>query len=531
MFRRLTPLNLMVLLTLCLSLGLVGAPPAQAQAAANPSIISVFGKAGSLLVHEWVVVPPGADANAVAANALAAQGARRISSAQFTTEGLTWPQFTDASGNVDVFQNYNPASDPSGGGLTALQDSENTWSNAGSAFSFSFGGTTGRCPSLVRECQGAQYADGYNDVAWMAIGGCCTLGVTWFSTSAHEADMALNINFPWSTTGGTYDAETVFLHENGHVAGLGHSTDINAVMYPSYQGIRRSLAQDDINGIMSLYPPGSASTTGTISGTVVDAVTTAGIAGASVGADTGQATTTDGSGHYSLGNVPTGTRTVTASASGYASQSAGVSVNDGQNTTQNFLLTPTTGNISGVVTDASGSAIPSASVSTDTGQATTTNGSGNYSLSNVPTGTRTVTASAGGYASGTTTASVTGGQTTSGIDFVLSASAPAPRGAQYVSVASVSYSTHGGRNSDKHLDITVALEDDLGSPVAGASVSMELDKDTYLYSTATGTTGTDGTVTFTANNFPNGTYATTVTGVQAAGLTWSPDTTPTNSYP
>ena len=114
--RRLAPLNLAVLFALCLSLALVGASPAQAQGAGNPAVISVFGKAGSLLVHEWVVVPPGADANAVAANALAAQGARRISSADFTTEGLTWPQYTNSSGSVDLVQNYNGASDPTGGG-------------------------------------------------------------------------------------------------------------------------------------------------------------------------------------------------------------------------------------------------------------------------------------------------------------------------------------------------------------------------------------------------------------------------------
>ena len=45
----------------------------------------------------------------------------------------------------------------------------------------------------------------------------------------------------------------MILHENGHVAGLGHSTDINAVMYPSYQTARCALAQDDKNGLAALY--------------------------------------------------------------------------------------------------------------------------------------------------------------------------------------------------------------------------------------------------------------------------------------
>jgi predicted Zn-dependent protease len=45
----------------------------------------------------------------------------------------------------------------------------------------------------------------------------------------------------------------VYLHENGHVAGLGHSTDLGAVMYPSYQTARCALAADDRNGIAALY--------------------------------------------------------------------------------------------------------------------------------------------------------------------------------------------------------------------------------------------------------------------------------------
>ena len=45
----------------------------------------------------------------------------------------------------------------------------------------------------------------------------------------------------------------------------------------------------------------------------------------------------------------------------------------------------------------------------------------------------------------------------------------------------------------------------------------------------TGTTGTDGTVTFTLKNAPSGCYATTVTNVSATGLTWD-GATPTNSF-
>ena len=60
----------------------------------------------------------------------------------------------------------------------------------------------------------------------------------------------------WSLTGsgGTFDLETVALHEVGHLLGLAHSSDPNAIMFPTYSGVRRALGQDDLDGIRRLYP-------------------------------------------------------------------------------------------------------------------------------------------------------------------------------------------------------------------------------------------------------------------------------------
>ena len=90
------------------------------------------------------------------------------------------------------------------------------------------------------------------------------------------------------------------------------------------------------------------------------------------------------------------------------------------------------------------------------------------------------------------------------------------------------YATEGGKNGDKHLPITVALEDNLSNPAAAASVSMRVDRNDSFYGSGVGTTGTNRTVTFTAKNAPPGTYTTTVTNV-TAGLTWD-DVTPPNSF-
>ena len=123
-------------------------------------------------------------------------------------------------------------------------------------FRIQSGGTTTRCPSLVRECPGAQRNDRFNDVGWARLSN-GTLGVTWSTSGTDEADMAINTRYTWSTgctaQAGAFDLQSVYLHENGHVAGLGHSTDIGAVMYPSYQTARCALATDDRNGIAALY--------------------------------------------------------------------------------------------------------------------------------------------------------------------------------------------------------------------------------------------------------------------------------------
>lgn len=52
-----------------------------------------------------------------------------------------------------------------------------------------------------------------------------------------------------------FDLATVLLHEFGHSLGLGHSTDMNSIMYPYYLGMRLTLGTDDIAGIQSIYGP------------------------------------------------------------------------------------------------------------------------------------------------------------------------------------------------------------------------------------------------------------------------------------
>ena len=146
---------------------------------------------------------------------------------------------------------------------------------------------------------------------------------------------------------------------------------------------------------------------GTISGTVKDSVSGNGIVGASVDCTgtmpcTGTMTS-DSTGDYILSGLTEGSYEVTASKSGYSSQTFTVNVGPGGTPTQNFQLILAPGTITGTVKDmVTSTGIGGASVAC-TGSpsctGTTSASDGTYTLT-VPPGTYTITASASGYATG-----------------------------------------------------------------------------------------------------------------------------------
>ncbi len=130
-----------------------------------------------------------------------------------------------------------------------------------------------------------------------------------------ESDIALNPRVQFSTDGtsGTYDLESTFIHELGHLLGLDHSGYVGATMQPR-QGQNfidpaftiRTLSDDDLMGIRSIYGARNTLPVGSIAGNVVYG------AGAHVWAEnlyTGRVvgssiTKTDGS--YRIDQVPPG---------------------------------------------------------------------------------------------------------------------------------------------------------------------------------------------------------------------------------
>jgi hypothetical protein len=126
-----------------------------------------------------------------------------------------------------------------------------TWNSSGACFQFSNGGTS--------EVTGTKL-DGTNIIYWDSQLDDQTLGQTtyWFNTSTGcllEADCGFNDKLSWSTTGdgSAYDIQTCMLHELGHYLSLDHSKNADAIMYPYYSGVRRSLSTDDIAGIIAIY--------------------------------------------------------------------------------------------------------------------------------------------------------------------------------------------------------------------------------------------------------------------------------------
>jgi hypothetical protein len=173
-------------------------------------------------------------------------------------------------------------------------------------------------------------------------------------------------------------------------------------------------ANGDLRGAFT-----NAGTVGSISGTVLDSVTTLPVVGANVtctGTPTCTPTTTGAGGAYTLNNLAPGTYTVQVSATNYGTQSATDTVTSGAAPPDNFNLIPNPGSITGTVTDSvTGVPISGASVTctgTSTCTPTSTAGDGTYTLSNLTEGSYTVTFAANQYGSQSPNVNVSPGGTT-----------------------------------------------------------------------------------------------------------------------
>ena len=188
-----------------------------------------------------------------------------------------------------------------------------------------------------------------------------TAGDTWLSTNLanvitsnwFKQNGTVIITWDEGTTGKTCCKQpggghiaTVVISSNnkglGSFTGTGDHFGTLAAIEKAYGVTLLGQSATAINGDLS--GAFGAPTTGTISGTVTDAVTGLPIAGATVSYPPGSGsttTTTASDGTYTLANVAPGTYTVTASDTGYVTQSpTNVLVSSGATTTQNLRWPP-----------------------------------------------------------------------------------------------------------------------------------------------------------------------------------------------
>lgn len=159
---------------------------------------------------------------------------------------------------------------------------------------------------------------------------------------------------------------------------------------------------------------------GSVTGRIVSS-TGSGISGASVWYFS-QIVATDGSGYYSLSNLPADTISVNASAVGYNPSSVSVVVQAGTTVTAPDIVLSSSsslyGSVSGKVLSASTSSPVSGARVTAGGKTAYTDSSGNYTVSDLSPGTATVNVYAYGYLNESSTVAVTAGRSAS-LDFSL----------------------------------------------------------------------------------------------------------------
>jgi subtilisin/minor extracellular protease Epr len=105
---------------------------------------------------------------------------------------------------------------------------------------------------------------------------------------------------------------------------------------------------------------------------------------------------------------------------------------------------------------------------------------------------------------------------------------PPPTGEEgTASVEAIHYATSGGRNGDRHLQVSLGLIDSAGTGISGAAITIRLAAAGQSWTTS-GTTA-NGEVSVTLNNAPPGSYTTTILSVAADGYEWD-GVTPANGF-
>ena len=86
-------------------------------------------------------------------------------------------------------------------------------------------------------------------------------------------------------------------------------------------------------------------------------------------------------------------------------------------------------------------------------------------------------------------------------------------------VDSLNYSTSGGRNNDRNLNVSVKVSDASDNALGGVTVSVTIRKDLSTWS-GSGVTDVNGVVVFSVSNAKSGCYSTNLKSVTLSGYLW-----------
>jgi hypothetical protein len=278
----------------------------------------------------------------------------------------------------------------------------------------------------------------------------------------------------------------------------------------------------------------TAATDGTVTGTVTN---TAGapIQGASVTSG-GNGAVTGSDGSYTL-QLPAGSATLTAALGGYQSASEPVTITAGASTQAATLkLAPVNpGNVTGLVVNSSGTGLAGATVNAQ-GLNTVTAADGSYTLSNLPAGAATITASLTGFASASTSVTVVAGTTATAPNITLASGSGTITGTVKSSagaaIAGASVGFGGGTATTNASGVYTLSGVPVGTVqlVASASGFTSVTQNVTVTGGATATAnftlspgGATGTVTGKITNISNG------GALSGATVSWSGGSTTTNT--
>ena len=180
----------------------------------------------------------------------------------YALEGAKWP-VTDVTWSFATSTYSADTTDPFSSAIGAQYQGAIEW--ALQEWSSVAPLTFTQIPDSANPSQAADIRIGFGDLNTPSTGVIGQTNYRWDGNGNMAPDAVVRLEDPnqlalnsagtgnFSYAGTTATLEQVALHEIGHALGLAHSTDPNAIMYPSVGASNETLDNSDIAGIQALY--------------------------------------------------------------------------------------------------------------------------------------------------------------------------------------------------------------------------------------------------------------------------------------